>query len=109
MMSDDKIKRVAIMLLFVGVCVSTYFAVMYMMELNKTTSEIPVMSEDERTDMISDQNRVERKAPDQAMKGPYNPSTTMSCASEQLNKLDDCDDDNSPNVGSNWEKYIMNQ
>jgi uncharacterized protein (UPF0333 family) len=110
-MQSEKIIKLGTILMLSGICISV-FAFVYF-SLIDSTKDAPLAMSNANAKAQANANansrRAKRNTPYQATQGPYNSSTTMSCASEQLDKLDDCDDDNSPNVGSDWQKYILNQ
>lgn len=107
MLSKQNKKRLGYLILLSIFGVALYVGAMEMLKNGMPS----FMETDENKMSNNEANGIRRngKMPHQWSEGPFYPNNTMSCASKQLDKLDDCDDDNSPNVGSHWEEYILNQ
>ena len=58
----------------------------------------------------AEMNRQSMMRPHQTLTGRDQLSTHIwSCPSEQMNKLSECDADDTPNFGENWAGYVKSQ
>ena len=102
MLSDKKTaKMVGRFMMLFGLGIGIYFIVMFYQHKaeQQQMMNARLMEAGRMANVNMNANQLDKMEPNQY----------LSCESPQLNKLDECDADDSPDVGSNWMKYILNQ
>lgn len=101
---------------FAGILYLIVNEIMEMSEMAKANADLQVMMDSKLQSNMSNSvtDAQSNSLIDNRMKPYHQPQyfkvgTVMSCASEQKDKLDACDSDNTPDFGSNWMGYVQSQ